>query len=269
MGAYVEKEAIGNNQKPNLIINASGVPKQIIPDTSAFYQKEMGYKGIPSFSIHCTCLSFVVALNIASEMIHNKSMKCILIISSDRGTRGRNFEEPESATILGDGAATVMLEHSDGTSKLHNWKMKTWPSGTNLTEVRGGGTNKHPDDESTTKADNLFTMDGPAIYKMAIPRLYKLMLSTFNERNFNQKDIDWVVPHQALLKAVNAYNIYGGFLPKEKIINILPYTGNCIAASIPMAFVTAVNEGKIKRGDLIFFIGTGAGLSAATAIMTY
>jgi len=111
-------------------------------------------------------------------------------------------------------------------------------------------------------------MDGPAIYKMAIPHLYKLMLSTFNETNFNQKDIDWVVPHQASLKAVNAYNIYGGF-PKEKIINTLHYTGNCVAASIPMAFVTAVNEGKIKRGDLIFFIGTGAGLSAATAIMTY
>ena len=146
--------------------------------------------------------------------------------------------------------------------------MKTWPSGTNLTKVRCGGTNKHPDDESTTKADNLFTMDEPAIYKMAIIRLYKLMLSTFNETNFNQKDIDWVVPHQASLKAINAYNIYGGF-PKEKIINILPYTGNCVAASIPMAFVTAVNEGKIKRGDLIFFIGPGAGLSAATAIMTY
>lgn len=94
MGAFAGKEAIGKNQKPNLIINASGVPKQIIPDTSAFYQKAMGYEGIPSFSIHCTCLSFVVALNIASEMIHNKSMKRILIISSDRGTRGRNFEEP-------------------------------------------------------------------------------------------------------------------------------------------------------------------------------
>ena len=115
MGAIAGKDAL-NNKPPDLIINASGVPKQTIPDTSIFYQKEMGYEGIPSFSVHSTCLSFITALHTASSLIHSKTYKRILIISADRGTRGRNFKEPESSSLLGDGAAAVVLE----ATKPHN-----------------------------------------------------------------------------------------------------------------------------------------------------
>ena len=112
MGAIAGLEAIGDNGPPDLIINASGVPKQTIPDTSTFYQKEMGLNGIPSFSIHCTCLSFITAFHTASSLIQSNVYNKILIISSDRGTRGRNFNEPESASLLGDGAAAIILEPS-------------------------------------------------------------------------------------------------------------------------------------------------------------
>lgn len=268
MGALAGKEAVGDKPAPDLIINASGVPKQTIPDTSVFFQREMGYEGIPSFSIHGTCLSFIIALNTAAALIHSNTAQRILIISADRGTRGRNFDEPESAALLGDGAAAVYLEASNGNSKLHHFNMKTWPSGANLTEVRGGGTNKHPQDPQTTISDNLFTMNGPAVYKMAISRVHKLIADTFNSVDFERDDVDWVIPHQASLKAVHAYHELGGFA-KDKVINIVDYTGNCVAASVPMAFTIAVNEGKIKRGDLVYFIGTGAGFSAASALLTY
>lgn len=268
MGAIAGKDAIGVNPPPELIINASGVPKQTIPDTSVFFQKEMGYEGIPSFSVHGTCLSFIIALNTAASLIHNGSVDRILIISADRGTRGRNFEEPESAALLGDGAAAIYLMSSEGKSKLHHWNMKTWPSGAKLTEVRGGGTYKHPQDPDTTHGDNLFSMDGPSVYKMAISRVYKLMADTFKSVEFEKEDVDWVIPHQASYKAVKAYHKFGGF-EENKVINIVTNTGNCVAASIPMAFATAVNEEKVKRGDLIYFIGTGAGFSAASALLTY
>ena len=140
MGAMAGKEALGKGGKPDLIINASGVPKQTIPDTSTFYQRELGFEGIPSFSVHCTCLSFITALNTAASLIHSGSYNRILIISSDRGTRGRNFDEPESASLLGDGAAAVVVEQSleNESSELIYFDMKTFPSCANLTEVRGG-----------------------------------------------------------------------------------------------------------------------------------
>jgi len=270
IGAIAGKEALGTSSEPDLIINASGVPKQTIPDTSTFYQKEMGFEGIPSFSIHCTCLSFIAALNTAGSLIHSGTYKRILIISSDRGTRGRNFSEPESASLLGDGAAAVVLEPSieNEPSELLYFDMKTFPSCANLTEVRGGGTHKHPQDPNTTLADNLFTMDGPAVYKIARKEVYRMMLKTMKNTGFKREDVDWVIPHQASGKAVDAYVSTGGFA-EEKVVSIISEFGNCVAASVPMAFATAVKDGRIKRDDLLLFIGTGAGLSAACALVRY
>ena len=270
MGAIAGKEAIGNGTLPDLIINASGVPKQTIPDTSTFYQKAMGLKGIPSFSIHCTCLSFITAFHAASSFIQSQAYKKILIISSDRGTRGRNFNEPESASLLGDGAAAIILEPATtpDQSELIYFKMKTWPDGAHLTEVRGGGTNKHPQDPKTLPSDNLFSMDGPGIYKIARKQVYRIMLKALKETNLAREDIDWIIPHQASGKAVEAYISTGGF-KKEKVINIVSDFGNCVAASVPMALTKTIQSGKIKRGEKILLIGTGAGLSAACALIQY
>ena len=146
--------------------------------------------------------------------------------------------------------------------------MKTWPSGANLTEVRGGGTNKHPQDKHTTTKDNLFSMDGPGIYKIARKQVYKMMLKTLKNTGLEKKDIDWIIPHQASGKAVDAYASVGGF-DKHKVVDILSKYGNCVAASVPMALTIAVQDGRIKRGDLALLIGTGAGLSAACALIRY
>ena len=270
MGAIAGKEALNNGPPPDLIINASGVPKQTIPDTSTFFQKELGFDGVPSFSIHCTCLSFIAALHTASSLIQSKSYKRILIISSDRGTVGRNFKEPESASLLGDGAAAVLVEPSDikDRSQLLYHTMNTWPSGTELTEVRGGGTRRHPLDPSTSRNDNLFSMDGPAVYKIARKEVYRMLLKTLKETGLKRQSIDWVVPHQASKKAVEAYSTVGGF-KKEKVLETVSRFGNCVAASVPMTLVMAIKNDQIKRDDLVMLIGTGAGLSAACSIFRY
>ena len=270
MGAIAGKKALGNSNIPDLIINASGVPKQTIPDTSTFYQKALGFEGIPSFSIHCTCLSFVTAFNTASALISSNIYKKILIISSDRGTRGRNFNEPESASLLGDGAAAILLEPSteDDKSELLFYNMKTWPSGAHLTEVRGGGTNKHPQDSNTKKEDNLFSMNGPEVFKFTLPKVHKMILDLLSRNDISQSDINLLIPHQASGKAVEAYISPGGF-DKDRVINIVSKYGNCVAASVPMALTIAIKENRVKRGDLVLFVGTGAGLSAACALIKY
>ena len=270
MGAIAGREALNNGPPPDLIINASGVPKQTIPDTSTFFQKELGFDGVPSFSIHCTCLSFIAALHTASSLIHSKSYKRILIISSDRGTVGRNFKEPESASLLGDGAAAVLVEPSDikDRSQFLYHTMKTWPSGTELTEVRGGGTRKHPLDPNTSRNDNLFSMDGPAVYRIARKEVYRMLLKTLKETGLKRQSIDWIVPHQASKKAVEAYSTVGGF-EREKVLETVSRFGNCVAASVPMTLVMAIKNDQIKRNDLVMLIGTGAGLSAACSIFRY
>ena len=269
MGAKAAKLAL-KDEIPDLILNASGVGKQVIPDTSVFIQKELGFKGIPSFTIHSTCLSFLVALNTAANFISQGTFKKILIVSSDRGTRGRNFNEPESAALLGDAAAAVLVEFPsvDDKSSIIDFTMNTYPEGSHLTEVRGGGTNLHPHDKETSFSDNLFTMNGPMIYKMARKTVYNQIQLDLKNNNLKVDDIDLIVPHQASGLAVKAYSKYGGF-KRDKVVDILEKTGNCVAASLPLALALAYEQDKIKRGDLIYFIGTGAGLSVASCLLRF
>jgi 3-oxoacyl-[acyl-carrier-protein] synthase-3 len=269
MGAKAAELAL-KDEIPDLILNASGVGKQVIPDTSVFIQKQLGFTGIPSFTINSTCLSFLVALNTAAHFISQGTYKKILIVSADRGTRGRNFDEPESAALLGDAAAAILVEKALENEKscMLDFTMNTYPEGSHLTEVRGGGTNLHPHDKETKFSDNLFSMNGPMIYKMARKIVYNQIQLDLKNNNLKVDDIDLVVPHQASGLAVKAYSKYGGF-EKDKIINILEKTGNCVAASLPLALAIGFEENKFKRGDLIYFIGTGAGLSVASCLLRY
>mgnify|MGYP001465728766 CR=1 FL=1 len=266
MGAIAIKEAVGNKKKPNLIINASGVPKQVIPDTSVFIQKELQYSGIPSFSVHATCLSFIVALNIAGNMLHSNQYKRIVIVSSDRGTRGRNYNEPESAALLGDAAAAIYLESTNTNSGLIDYSMESYPEGANLTEVRGGGTNLHPQDPETAIEDNLFTMNGKQIFKMALDKVYRRINKDLDINGISKDDIKLLIPHQASGKGVRAYSTFGGFR-KKQVMDIVESTGNCVAASLPLALVMAKQQNLFVENDLLYMVGTGAGLSIASALI--
>ena len=95
-----------------------------------------------------------------------------------------------------------------------------------------------------------------------------MILKTFKNTGLEKKDIDWIIPHQASRKAVEAYVSPGGF-DKTRVINIVSKYGNCVAASVPMALTIAIQENRVKRGDLVLLVGTGAGLSAACALIRY
>ena len=231
----------------DLIINASGVPKQTIPDTSVFIQKELGYSGIPSFSIHSTCLSFLTAFHTASSLIEAKQYKKILIVSSDRGSIGRNFSEPESSALLGDASAAIIIEPSNH-AKLIDYKMETYPEGALFTQVKGGGTYRHPDNPQTIDKDHYFTMSGPQVYKMARKKVYSMIGNILSKNNLSIKDINLVIPHQASGTAIKAYSKFGGF-NEQKVMNIIHKYGNCVSASIPLALCIAIEENKINDGD--------------------
>tara|TARA_B100000029_G_scaffold479921_1_gene527444 strand:- start:733 stop:1692 length:960 start_codon:yes stop_codon:yes gene_type:complete len=267
MAAIACKQALGSASAPDLIINASGVPKQTIPDTSVFIQKELGYSGIPSFSIHSTCLSFLTAFHTAASLIESKQYKKILIVSSDRGSIGRNFSEPESSALLGDAAAAITLESSNH-SILIDYQMETFPEGALFTQVKGGGSYRHPDNPKTIDADHYFTMSGPQIYKMARTKVYNMINHILSKNNLGVSDIDLVIPHQASGTAIKAYSKFGGF-DENKVINIIADYGNCVSASIPLALSIAIEEKQLQNGNLALMIGTGAGLSIASAIIKF
>jgi 3-oxoacyl-[acyl-carrier-protein] synthase-3 len=270
MAALAGKEALGDGGPPDLVINASLTPVQLIPDTSVFVLKAMGLEGIPSFSIHATCLSFLVALKTATALIQTGTYRRILIVSSEQGSVCRDFDHPESAVLIGDGAAAIVLEpcENDEPSEMLGWKMSTWPSGSDLAELRGCGVGKHPNNPETRPEDNLFRMNGPRIYRMAVGQLEEAVFSLLDEQGVKFEDIDLVVPHQASGPALAAMPRYGGY-DADKMVNIIDKFGNCIAASLPMALAYAHREGRLTRGDIVLMMGTGAGLSVGAILLRW
>ncbi|MBN2102471.1 ketoacyl-ACP synthase III [bacterium] len=268
--AKAVRNAMADEPPPDCILNASVTPMQLIPDSSVFIQEALGYSGIPCWSIHATCLSFLVALHSAAVMIHAGSYKRILIVSSEVGSGFRNMNEPESAALIGDGAAAVLVESTpdSDTSAWLDWEIATWPEGKNLTEFRGAGILRPPYTcDKTVPEDYFFHMKGPKVFKMA--RKYTgIILDRLMTRNrIKARDIDWLIPHQASGPALKSAPSYG--IDKSKLVNIIEKTGNTIAASTPMAMAWAHQKDLLKRNDLVLIGGSGAGLSIAYALIRW
>jgi 3-oxoacyl-[acyl-carrier-protein] synthase-3 len=266
MAALAAKQVLLDGP-PDLIVNASLTPIQLIPDSSVFVQRALGYDGIPSFSIHATCLSFLVALHQVSAIVSAGAYRRVLIVSAEQGSVCRDMSHPESAVLIGDGAAAALIEPTPqgGASELLAWDMRTFPSGAHLAEIRGCGTGQHPNDPSTVHADNLFRMNGPGIYKKAVLAVGRMVRRVCAKAGVRPEDIDLVVPHQASGPALATLPRFG--LPEDRVIRIVHETGNCIAASLPMALHTAVETGRLERGMTVLLMGTGAGLSVGAAVL--
>lgn len=269
LAARAARAALGSGPAPDLILNASLSARQAIPDTSVFIEAELGLEGIPSYSLHATCLSFLVALHNASALVAAGAYRRVLVVSAECGSAGRNMAEPESAALIGDGAAAVVVEPTPagGTSALLGWRMTTWPAGAALTEVRGFGLRRHPDDPGTRPEDQLFSMDGPGVFKMARRRVVAVVHTLLADHGLRPEDVDWVVPHQASGPGLELLPRMG-FRP-ERVVNIVGEYGNCIAASVPMALAHLAASGRLERGQRILLLGTGAGLSVAGALLRW
>ena len=275
MSAEAAREALDMAKiKPNqldLIINASGTGEQAIPDTGALIQRQLGLgkSGIPAMTVHATCLSFIAGMDVASNFINSGRYKNILIASADVASCGINPKEPESATLVGDAAAAVVVTRSNygEQSMIHHAHFKTYGEGAYLTAIMGGGSARHPSFANHDPEDDLFHMDGPAVLRMVRGIAPEFLEELYPGLSKSILDIDAVVPHQASKIGLMMLERFGW--SRAKIISTLETLGNCVAASIPATLYQGVIDGKIQRGQKVLLVGTGAGVSIGGMVMTY
>lgn len=275
MAAHAAQEAVARAGLPlsdiDLIINASGSHDQDIPDGGPLLQRALGLgqSGVPCFSIHATCLSFIVALDVAANFLASGRYRHILVVSAEIASCGLDFTEPESASLMGDGAAAVVVTQTPASqvSMFHAIRVETYGAGADLAEVKGGGSRRHPNHPDTTSADNLFHMKGPQLLKLT--RRYSRNFLERLQPGLSQGlgDIQLVVPHQASMLGLRLLRYFGW--PDEQVMVVLDRLGNCIAASIPLALYEAVAQGRVQRGDKILLVGSGAGLSLGGIVLRY
>jgi 3-oxoacyl-[acyl-carrier-protein] synthase III len=254
------------------IVGASAGPQQTIPCTAALVQRELGApEGVTAcFDINATCLSFLFALQSVAHLVAAGVYRSALIFSSELGSRSLNPRERESAVLFGDAAAAAIVTRASAGEPCALWRAQfaTYSSGADLTRLLGGGTLHHPNDPATTPEMNMFHMRGPAVFKHATRLVGPFLDQFFAALGRERQELDAVVPHQASRHGLDQLTERFGFRAEQIVLN-LALRGNCIAASIPLALAEAAHAGRVRRGQQVLLLGTGAGLTIGAVALTY
>lgn len=287
--AAVKSANISLQHDVDCIIHCSGIPAQGIPDDACLIQRELGLgeSGTPSFTIHASCLSFVVALDIAAGMIHHGRHRTIILTAAFANfTNGIDPKDLHTGPLFGDAAAAIVLSSKSfaetinshaSTGAIHHYSFETYGVGVDCCTVRGAGSLGPMRDncQFRMRGQDTLRLIGKYIRSCAsrtangLDRgLTNLTLIQDENKAGNKKfDIDWVVPHQASQLALDSLSMMGW--EDEKVLKVISKYGNNVGASIPLCLVESIQEGKIKRGQKVLLVGTSAGISFGGMILTF
>ncbi|CAI0799665.1 3-oxoacyl-[acyl-carrier-protein] synthase 3 [Serratia quinivorans] len=253
-------------QSIDLLISASAISVQALPCTAAHILKVAGLApGTAGFDINSSCVSFISALQVAAGLLNAGTYRRIAIVSADLASRGIDWEHEESSLIFGDGAACAIVERGDGSSGILASLVETYPEGSELCEIRAGGTRRNPR-AGMTNSDFLFHMQGKQLFRQASALIEDYLARLLAASGLTLAQIATVVPHQASHLSLEHMR-KRLHVPPEVLVDIYRYHGNQVAASIPTALHAAVTGGRFNPGKPVMLIGTAAGLSLAGMVL--
>jgi len=246
----------------DLIIVATSTPDYIFPSTAALLQARLGItNGGAAFDLQAVCTGFAYALATAEKFIRSGSHKRALVVGAEVFSRILDWSDRGTCVLFGDGAGAVVLEASDRPGILatalhadgsHN-PILSVPGQINRGEVVG---------------DPFLRMDGQAVFKFAVKVLVDVAREVMAEAGVGIGDVDWLIPHQANIRIIQATGKRLG-VPVEKVIATVGQHGNTSAASIPLALDLAVRDGRIQRGHRILLEGVGGGFTWGAALLEF
>ncbi len=246
-------------QDIDLIIVATSTPDMVFPSTAAILQHKLGAAGCPVFDVQAVCSGFVYALTVADAMIRAGNASRALVVGSEIFSRLLDFNDRTTCVLFGDGAGAVVLEASETpgilASDLHadgrHVGILCVPG-----HVSGGQATGRP----------LLTMDGPAVFKLAVGVLESAARATLDKAGLKESDIDWLIPHQANIRIMQG-TARKLKLPLERMVVTVDQHGNTSAASIPLALDYAVRAGQIQEGETVMLEGVGGGFTWGAVLL--
>jgi len=252
------------NIQPNdieLIIVGTATPDRYFPSTAAILQHRLGIANqCPAFDIAAACSGFVYGLSVADKFIRTGAVKAALVLGAESLTRLVDWTDRTTCVLFGDGAAGVVLQADDKPGILGTY-------------IHADGQYAHllytPNPIGDMRQEPPYiNMKGREVFKVAVNTLNAIVEETLGENSLTKADIDWLIPHQANLRIIQAA-AKKLELPMERVVLTVQDHGNTSAASIPLALDIAIRNGKIKRGELLLMEAFGAGFTWGSALVRY
>ncbi len=241
----------------DLIVVATTTPDLTFPATAAIVQRKLGAPVCAAFDVQAVCTGFVYAISVADGFVARGLAKCALVIGAEEMTRLMDWTDRSTCVLFGDGAGAVVLEPvaGEGTPAdrgILGFSLRSDGNKTDLLYVDGG--------PSTTGQVGHLRMAGNQVFRHAVVNIAEAVTSAAAAAGIQVSDVDWFVPHQANQRIIKGVGDRLG-LDENKVISTVAEHANTSAASIPLALDAAIQDGRIKPGDLILLEAMGGGLT--------
>ena len=244
----------------DLIVLATATPDQTFPSSATKVQAMLGIDDCIAFDVHAVCTGFLYALTIADSMLRSGSASTALVIGSETFSRILDWEDRGTCVLFGDGAGALVLKAEDGDRGILATKLHADGRHGDMLYVDGG--------PSTTGTVGKLRMKGREVFRHAVVNLADVLTEVLVEAGLDASQIDWVVPHQANSRILDATARKLGLDPAKVVVTVDKHA-NTSAASVPLALDTAVRDGRIKRGDLVVLEAMGGGFTWGAAALRY
>jgi 3-oxoacyl-[acyl-carrier-protein] synthase-3 len=244
----------------DLIIVATATPDQTFPATATIVQDALGCNGCVAFDVAAVCSGFLYALSVADSMIRAGSAQNALVIGAETFSRILDWEDRGTCVLFGDGAGAVVLAAEQGEKGILATRLHADGAHNQLLYVDGGA--------GTTGTVGKLRMKGREVFRHAVVNLSSVLKEVLDEAGESISDVDWVVPHQANARILDATAKKLNLAP-EKVIKTVDMHANTSAASVPLALDTAVRDGRIKPGDLLVLEAMGGGFTWGASVIRY
>ena len=248
----------------DLIIVATTTPDKVFPSTACLIQKRLDIHGCPAFDVQAVCTGFVYALSIADNFIRSGAAKTALVIGAETLSRIVDWTDRSTCVLFADGAGAVVLEASQEPGILST-HLHADGSYEHLLHVPRGISEGY---ELLKQGEAYIYMKGNEVVKMAVNTLGRIADETLEANNYDKSDIDWLVPHQANTRIIQA-TARKLKLPMDRVVVTVDQHGNTSAASVPLALDTAVRDGRIKRGESVILEAFGGGFTWGSALLKF
>jgi 3-oxoacyl-[acyl-carrier-protein] synthase-3 len=243
-----------------LIVLATATPDQTFPSTATKVQAALGIDDCIAFDVHAVCTGFLYALSVADSMLRSGSSDKALVIGAETFSRILDWEDRATCVLFGDGAGALVLSFEETESGILATRLHADGRHNDLLFVDGG--------PSTTGTVGKLRMKGREVFRHAVVNLAEVMNEVLADAGLSSEDVDWVVPHQANARILDATARKLG-LPAQKVVVTVDQHANTSAASVPLALDTAVKDGRIKRGDVVVLEAMGGGFTWGAAALRY
>ncbi len=258
-----------NPDEIGMIVVATVTPDMLFPSTACLIQDRLGATKAWGFDISAACSGFAYALTVGAQFVGSGAHKKVLVIGSDVMTSILDFKDRGTCVLFGDGAGAVLLEPAASEAEgIIDFAHEIDGSGSCNLYMPGGGSLHPPTHETVDKRMHYVHQEGQQVFKYAVRRMSEMACQLLERNGLTSRDLALVIPHQANLRIIRAMQERLGVDDSKVLVNIDRYA-NTTAATLPLGMVDALEQKRVRKGDLVLLIAVGAGYTAGAVLMRW